>query len=296
MHRNPHLSNVEIRVDDPAQTGHAGLLLTGELAGRSGLVARLDRAIDAIRPFNVRRRGRISGELLVALAELMVVGGWAAHRDNGTKVSCTDFPLTARVSDTLRTMWEDEVIDHLGDVLRGVAATLSGLALPASGFVIIWLLPLSDRYLPNVGPWDEHGLRLGLVILAALVYFGGLGIPKHLQDLLPSGPLWILVLAASIALTLLQYVALGGGQPLWAAEHVIVHVLELVGVQPTDVEGLTSLIHRHLAPSVPVNWIGNVESARFAVSTIALVLLGFGTILWAGYATEWLTEPWAETQ
>ncbi len=71
----PRPSNVEIRADDPALTAHAGLLLTGELAVRTDLVARLDRAIDAVRPFKMRQRGRTGGQLLVALAELMVVGG-----------------------------------------------------------------------------------------------------------------------------------------------------------------------------------------------------------------------------
>ena len=75
MHRSPRPSNVEIRADDPALTSHAGLLLTGELAVRTDLVARLDQAIDAVRPFKVRRRGCSGGELLVALAELMAVGG-----------------------------------------------------------------------------------------------------------------------------------------------------------------------------------------------------------------------------
>ena len=75
MHRSPRPSNVVIRADDPALTGHAGLLLTGELAAGTDLVARLDRAIDAVRPFKLRRRGQSGGELLVALAELMVVGG-----------------------------------------------------------------------------------------------------------------------------------------------------------------------------------------------------------------------------
>ena len=57
MHRDQRPSNVEIRADDHALTGHAGLLLTGELAARTDLVARLDRAIDAVRPFKQRRRG-----------------------------------------------------------------------------------------------------------------------------------------------------------------------------------------------------------------------------------------------
>src|SRR5215469_6393228 len=68
-------SNVQIRADDPTLTGHAGLLLTGELAARTDLVARLDRVIDAVRPFKQRRRGSSAGELLVALAEMMAVSG-----------------------------------------------------------------------------------------------------------------------------------------------------------------------------------------------------------------------------
>ena len=41
-----------------------------------------DRAITAVRPFEVRRRGRSSGNLLVALAELIVVGGdYLLHLD-----------------------------------------------------------------------------------------------------------------------------------------------------------------------------------------------------------------------
>src|SRR5262249_44629720 len=75
VHRNPRPSNVEIRADDPALTGHVGLLLTGELAARTDLVARLDRAIDTVRPFKQRRRGGSAGDLLVSLAEMMAAGG-----------------------------------------------------------------------------------------------------------------------------------------------------------------------------------------------------------------------------
>ncbi len=68
-------SNIDIRADDSTLTGHAGLLLTAELAAHTDLVARLDRAIDGVRPFKRRRRGRSGGELLVSLAEMMAVGG-----------------------------------------------------------------------------------------------------------------------------------------------------------------------------------------------------------------------------
>jgi hypothetical protein len=75
VHRSPRHSNVEIRADDHALTGYAGPLLTGVLAVRTDLVARLDRATQGFRPFKRLRRGRSGGELLVALAEMMAVGG-----------------------------------------------------------------------------------------------------------------------------------------------------------------------------------------------------------------------------
>jgi hypothetical protein len=49
--RGPRPGNVEIRADNHAQTGHASLLLgTEEQAARTGLVARLDRAVDGLIP------------------------------------------------------------------------------------------------------------------------------------------------------------------------------------------------------------------------------------------------------
>jgi hypothetical protein len=72
-----------IRADDPSLTGHAGLLLSGELVSRTELVSRLDRAIDAVRPFKRRRRGCSAGELLVALAEMLAVAAitWSTWRN-----------------------------------------------------------------------------------------------------------------------------------------------------------------------------------------------------------------------
>ena len=75
VHRSRRPSNVEIQTTDSSLTGHAGLLLTGELAARTGLVTRLDRVIDAVRPFKQRRRGHGAGELLISLAEMIASGG-----------------------------------------------------------------------------------------------------------------------------------------------------------------------------------------------------------------------------
>ena len=52
--------------------------MVGELCRRLGLVAGLERALDGVtraRPFKQRRRGASAGELLVSLAESMLVGG-----------------------------------------------------------------------------------------------------------------------------------------------------------------------------------------------------------------------------
>jgi len=54
--------------------GHAGLLLVKELAEQHRLVERLDAAIDYVRPFKQRRRGLSADQLLVSLAESMLVG------------------------------------------------------------------------------------------------------------------------------------------------------------------------------------------------------------------------------
>jgi hypothetical protein len=75
VNRSPRPTNVVIRADDPTLIGHAGLLLTGELVSRTELVSRLDRTIDAVRSFKLRRRGCSGGELLISLAEMLAVGG-----------------------------------------------------------------------------------------------------------------------------------------------------------------------------------------------------------------------------
>lgn len=82
MKHTPPRRRVHIRADDPTLTPFAGLVVAGELVHRLGLIRRLDTAIDAVRPFKQRRRGRSAGELLVALAESILAGGsHLAHLD-----------------------------------------------------------------------------------------------------------------------------------------------------------------------------------------------------------------------
>jgi hypothetical protein len=68
-------TRVKIGHDDPTLTGHAGLLLTGELVRRLEVVETIDEAVNRIRPFKQRQRGLNAGELMVSLAETVMVGG-----------------------------------------------------------------------------------------------------------------------------------------------------------------------------------------------------------------------------
>lgn len=75
MHRTAAAPRVHISADDDHLTGFAGLLLSGELIRRTRLVAGIDGAVEGVRAFKQRHRGRSAGELLVALAETMMAGG-----------------------------------------------------------------------------------------------------------------------------------------------------------------------------------------------------------------------------
>lgn len=61
-------------VDDPSLTGSGGPLLSRDLTQRLGLIGGVDAADNAVRSFKRRRRGRSVGELLVALADWVLVG------------------------------------------------------------------------------------------------------------------------------------------------------------------------------------------------------------------------------
>ena len=75
MHRTAAAPRVHISAGDDHLTGFAGLLLSGELIRRTRLVAGIDGAVEGVRAFKERHRGRSAGELLVSLAETMMAGG-----------------------------------------------------------------------------------------------------------------------------------------------------------------------------------------------------------------------------
>lgn len=72
---------IEIRADDASLTPFGGGAVVGELARRLDLIAVLDRAIDGaprvggLQPVKQRDRGASAGEVLVSLAESMLLGG-----------------------------------------------------------------------------------------------------------------------------------------------------------------------------------------------------------------------------
>src|SRR6266581_4868524 len=75
VNATPRSNNVQVRADEESLTGHAGLLLESELVGRMGVIGRLDAAINGVRPFKQRRRGLSGGELLMSVAEMILIGG-----------------------------------------------------------------------------------------------------------------------------------------------------------------------------------------------------------------------------
>lgn len=68
-------TRIKIGNDDPTLTGHAGLLLTGELVRRLEVVETIEQAVNQARRFKQRKRGLTAGELMVSLAETIMVGG-----------------------------------------------------------------------------------------------------------------------------------------------------------------------------------------------------------------------------
>ncbi len=50
-------TRIKIGHDDPTLTGHAGLLLTGELIRRLEVVETIEEAVNRVRPFKQRQRG-----------------------------------------------------------------------------------------------------------------------------------------------------------------------------------------------------------------------------------------------
>jgi hypothetical protein len=73
--RSAAAPRVDVRADDPSLTPFAGLLLAGELIRQTGLIERLDAAVDAVAPFKERRRGASAGELLGDGAQAALDGG-----------------------------------------------------------------------------------------------------------------------------------------------------------------------------------------------------------------------------
>ncbi len=79
--RGEQLTKLEIVADEQTLTPFGGTAVLGELVRRLELVPALDRAVEGapkvggLAPVKVRDRGASPGELLVALADSMLLGG-----------------------------------------------------------------------------------------------------------------------------------------------------------------------------------------------------------------------------
>lgn len=94
----PGPGRVEIVADEPNLTPFAGLLVTGEIARRIGLVEGLDAEIAAVRragPITVRARGISPGELVVSLAEAQLAGGSHFEHLRALRADLPGAPLRA---------------------------------------------------------------------------------------------------------------------------------------------------------------------------------------------------------
>jgi hypothetical protein len=88
--------------------------------------------------------------------------------------------------------------------------------------------------------WDWDRLRRAATVLVVLEGFG-LWTAKQLPIPLASTP----TLVVLMGLAFLQYAALGGGQPVWAIEHMVVHLMDLAGFTSLDVESLQHFTRIH---------------------------------------------------
>ncbi len=89
---------VEIVADESNLTPYAGLLVTGEIARRAGLVESIDGQIATVRragPIKVRARGISPGALVVSLAEAQLAGGTYFEHLRALRADAPGAPLRA---------------------------------------------------------------------------------------------------------------------------------------------------------------------------------------------------------
>jgi hypothetical protein len=101
---------IKIGRDDPTLTGQASLLLTGGLVRRLEASATIEEAVDRARRFKQRQRGLNAGELMVSLAETMMVGGdHLVHLDQ----------LRGDLAGAEKSLWRDGLPLRRGGSERG---------------------------------------------------------------------------------------------------------------------------------------------------------------------------------
>jgi hypothetical protein len=127
--------------------------------------------------------------------------------------------------------------------------------------LMIWVAPwVVESLMLRGDQWDGDRLRRALLITAALAFavtstrltkmrplsiiamakadVGEPVLPKLLRDQLPGSTAAATLIAVTLNLSWMQYAALGGGEPLLAVQHILLNLFNVVGLKPTDIDGV----------------------------------------------------------
>jgi hypothetical protein len=142
----------------------------------------------------------------------------------------------------------------------GGLLTVVGLAVTWVPWGAPWIPPLINDIVVNVrtlwavnepqivrqllpqltAGWDLERLRLAATVWVVVEGFGLLAI-RQLPIPLIGAPAAV----ALLGLVSLQYAAVGGGQPVWAMEHVVLHIMDVAAIPSGDVEAFRQFVHQH---------------------------------------------------
>jgi hypothetical protein len=238
VNHRPGPGRVDIVADEPNLTPHAGLLVTGEIARRTGLVESLDAEIAAVRrapAIKMRARGISPGALVASLAEAQLAGGTYFEHLRALRADLPGAPLRAvpetpapqtalRLAGGFRT-------SHLRALERGLAAAGarldSALGRPAGAPVTLdvdtlpvvvhgrqkqgagWTREGRRAYQPLVVTWAQRGRPVAWELLSGSQIPRGrpaTAILRRALALLPDGhgPVWVRMDSAFYALETLE--------------------------------------------------------------------------------------------
>jgi len=242
----PGPGRVEIVADEPNLTPFAGLLVTGEIARRTGLVEALDAQIAAVRragPIKVRARGISPGELVVSVAEAQLAGGTHFEHLRALRADAPGAPLRAvpgapapqtalRLAGAFRASHLRAVERALAEAGRRLDDALSrprgeGVTLDVDTLPVVvhgrakqgagWTRDGRRAYQPLVVSWAERGRPLAWDLLSGAQVPKGrpaTAVLRRALRLLPAGhgPVWVRMDSAFYALDTLGLIHRAGAR------------------------------------------------------------------------------------